>query len=110
MIPPASKYERLFSGRLLARTTAPAQYDGFGTVTLGHADAVTVWPPMPPSRIVLILPEHYEWQARRYISGMFAVGPVNFDQLCPEDGKPQAELADYPGQRGWNPCATFAKD
>jgi hypothetical protein len=85
VIPPAHLYQRLFNGRLLARTTAPAQYDGFGTVTLGHADAVTVWPPMPAHRLVLILPEHYEWQARRYISGMFAIGPVNFDQLSPAE-------------------------
>lgn len=52
-------------------TTAPKDYDGFGTIELSprvgldHCDR--------PLRRVAIRPEHWEWQTLRYGSGLHAV-------------------------------------
>jgi hypothetical protein len=58
---------------VVAVTTAPKAYDGFGTITLapaylGDRDA----------RLVLIREEHCNWQRGRYSSGMYS--------CCTEDG------------------------
>ena len=47
----------------LARTQAPAEGDGFGTLSGPTIDG---W------RIVAVKPEHFEWQAMRYESGCYA--------------------------------------
>lgn len=65
--------------RLLATTTAPANYDGFGTLTLAPNPLMG-----PQGRLVLIHPEHLEWQIRRYASGNYFGGPVPFPSE-PED-------------------------
>jgi hypothetical protein len=59
----------------LYRTTAPENYDGFGTVTLTHVD--------DDERIVLIEVPHVEWQTIRYRSGLFRVEPE--DAFDPHD-------------------------
>ena len=66
--------------RLLAVTSAPAQYDGFGTVAVAathEANSLMT----PAGRVVAIDPEHYEWQARRYLSGMYCCVPLPFPEL-----------------------------
>jgi hypothetical protein len=46
----------------MAETTAPVDYDGFGTFTI-HAHS--------PQRWVLIEQEHVTWQTQRYASGLY---------------------------------------
>ncbi len=46
---------------VMAETTAPSEYDGFGTFTI-HA--------IGPKRWVLIEEEHLSWQTQRYASGL----------------------------------------
>src|SRR5579872_4998389 len=54
-------------------TTAPEDYDGFGTITLRPAKA-----PRGP-RIVGVLPEHREWQLNRYGSGLYPATTAEWD-------------------------------
>lgn len=48
-------------GCRLCRTTAPVNYDGFGTRTVSRDGAV---------RVVAIQPDHVVWQISRYASGL----------------------------------------
>jgi hypothetical protein len=50
-------------------TTAPVDYDGFGTFTIGETYLYD-----REARIVAIRPEHVEWQLARYSSGMKGIG------------------------------------
>ena len=52
---------------LVAQTTAPRAYDGFGTLSL----ADTYGPSGESVRVVLIREEHFAWQNGRYNSGLF---------------------------------------
>jgi hypothetical protein len=56
-------------------TTAPEDYDGFGTLSL-HKNVT----PGDP-RWVLIRTEHESWQTLRYRSGMYSVTPVDLDEI-----------------------------
>jgi hypothetical protein len=51
-------------------TTAPVDYDGFGTFTITEFEDV---------RTVLIRDEHYQWQTGRYGSGMKTCQPTIHD-------------------------------
>ncbi len=46
---------------VLVETTAPIEYDGFGTFTINA---------LGPKRWVLIEQEHFTWQTMRYGSGL----------------------------------------
>ena len=52
---------------IICWTTAPAGYDGFGTITVYDDES------SPNNRLVLIATEHFEWQTGRYRSGMYSV-------------------------------------
>ena len=52
---------------VIAYTTAPDAYDGFGTVTLSEAGLLD----RKPLRKVQIEQAHYDWQSMRYGSGMY---------------------------------------
>jgi hypothetical protein len=61
----------------LWRTSAPPEYDGFGTMTLydsGEENGERAYPGARPVRVryVLIDVRHSEWQRGRYASGMYA--------------------------------------
>lgn len=51
-------------------TSAPVDYDGFGTFAITEYDG---------TRTVLIRAEHYQWQTARYGSGMKACTPTLHD-------------------------------
>jgi hypothetical protein len=51
------------------RTTAPKDYDGFGTITVYEYDAGPEYK-RDSFRIVLIRDEHLNWQTARYASGL----------------------------------------
>lgn len=61
----------------IATTSAPREFDGFGTLTLAEIPAGKhdkLW------RVVLIRSEHLGWQSSRYSSGLHAVErPIGFD-------------------------------
>ena len=68
---------------VLAATTAPPAYDGFGTFTVkDELDVVGD----KPLRVVLIREEHLRWQFSRYSSGLFAYAATKhrFDSFDPE--------------------------
>lgn len=60
-------------------TTAPDDYDGFGTRTIG----IVGYDSGKPVRQVEIHPEHLRWQESRYGSGMHAAWkPEEFERLA----------------------------
>lgn len=64
-----------FSTRLhLWETTAPENYDGFGTFTV---HSYHTGPTGKPIRVVAIQDRHVEWQTSRYHSGLGAARPVS---------------------------------
>jgi hypothetical protein len=89
----------------LWRTSAPPEYDGFGSITLydsGPAAGERATPSSKPERVryVLIDTNHTEWHRNRYLSGLYSAQPSDaldvqdvIDRLwkamttgvCPED-------------------------
>lgn len=57
----------------VAITTAPAAYDGFGTISLVE----TYDGEGKEARIVLIRDEHFVWQTMRYSSGCHTASPFD---------------------------------
>lgn len=53
---------------IVARTTAPKDYDGFGTISLGESYLHD-----RKARVVLIQENHLEWHAGRYGSGLHSI-------------------------------------
>jgi hypothetical protein len=54
-------------------TSAPKDYDGFGTITAIEFDKTMMYDSRErPLRKVLILPKNSTWQLMRYSSGLFA--------------------------------------
>lgn len=56
----------------MVATTAPEDYDGFGTFTAGHHG---------PLRVAAIEPQHVHWQTMRYRSGVFVATPMDDPDL-----------------------------
>lgn len=56
----------------MVATTAPEDYDGFGTFTAGTHG---------PLRVVAIEPEHVRWQTMRYLSGVSVAVPMDSADL-----------------------------
>jgi hypothetical protein len=74
---------------VLAATTAPKEYDGFGTFTLTTIDADVNGRAARDGkalRVVLIRQEHLQWQTMRYHSGNegWATVADRFDYFDPE--------------------------
>lgn len=65
----------------IADTTAPVDYDGFGTFTVREYNG---------TRTVLIRDEHFAWQTMRYSSGL---------KTCPESVFDEGDVAEYLWQR-----------
>ncbi len=60
-------------------TTAPAEYDGFGTHTLETLGDTKYGQPL---RKVSVRSDFIEWQTQRYLSGMYAaMGQADYDAL-----------------------------
>jgi len=51
-------------------TDAPASFDGFGTLSLGHVDQELGRGRSEDCRYVLIDEKHFDWQTMRYRSGL----------------------------------------
>jgi hypothetical protein len=58
---------------LVAHTTAPENYDAFGSFTL--VDGIDVPPRAASGRIVLIQERHFKWHVQRYASGLYHTIP-----------------------------------
>lgn len=74
------------------QTTAPEDYDGFGTITL-HRNS-------PELRWVLVRVEHENWQIPRYRSGLYSVIPFDSDNPdAPSLGEVEQWITDRLYQR-----------
>ncbi len=63
----------LTAPRAILYTSAPSDYDGFGTATWEDLGEMEVGGRKMPLRQVAILPEHQQWQKERYASGLHLV-------------------------------------
>lgn len=77
----------------LYETTAPARYDGFGTIELASSEFGGKW-----TRLILIETTDHAWQCGRYSSGLFGA--------TPSDLLSEADIADALYQRIKGPVAT----
>jgi hypothetical protein len=59
---------------LLYMTTAPARYDGFGTMTIYDCGGLGTG---KVERFVVINEKHLDWQIGRYASGLYCSEPCN---------------------------------
>ena len=60
--------------RIIMLTTAPKNYDGFGTFTVydyGSTIDFDGFETKHPARLVAVLPEHLGWHECRYSSGLY---------------------------------------